>query len=62
MKDPVTGTEKDQELWPEHCVQGTNGAEFEKTLAARLEGLVKEGRGKVVRKVCFRGVISMSAS
>lgn len=54
VQHPITGTDKDQELWPDHCVQGTTGADFEKSIGARLEDLVRNGTGKVVRKVSYR--------
>ncbi|ORY80723.1 Isochorismatase-like protein [Leucosporidium creatinivorum] len=41
-----TGKKEQQDLWPDHCVQGTRGAEIEDGVRERVERL----RGKVVRK------------
>ncbi|GAA5880155.1 hypothetical protein JCM8547_001582 [Rhodosporidiobolus lusitaniae] len=40
-----------QELWPDHCVQGTRGCEFEEGVQGRLEKRRRAGRRvEVVRK------------
>ncbi|KAM0751581.1 isochorismatase family hydrolase [Meredithblackwellia eburnea MCA 4105] len=42
----TAGATKKQELWPDHCVQGTKGTEFEEGVKTRLEKLA----AKVVQK------------
>lgn len=37
VRHPVTGDEISQELWPDHCVQGTSGCEFEAGVWKRIE-------------------------
>lgn len=49
-----TPQEKEQELWPDHCVQGTRGAELEEGVRERLERFGDQERVRVVRKVRSR--------
>ncbi|BGP18760.1 hypothetical protein JCM10213v2_006839 [Rhodosporidiobolus nylandii] len=47
------GGEKEQELWPDHCVQGTWGCEFDEGVQERLRRIEEGGDGgkvEVVRK------------
>ncbi|KAI5481026.1 Isochorismatase hydrolase [Pseudohyphozyma bogoriensis] len=41
---------KVQELWPDHCIQGERGSQFEAGIDVRLRKWVDSGVGKVVRK------------
>ncbi|GAA5914142.1 nicotinamidase [Sporobolomyces salmoneus] len=50
ISHPVTRLEKDQELWPDHCVQGTSGVQFEARVAKELQSWIEKGKGKVVKK------------
>ncbi|GAA5952738.1 hypothetical protein JCM21900_000422 [Sporobolomyces salmonicolor] len=49
VRDPRTGAPVPQELWPDHCVAGTRGAELEDGVRARLGRW--GARGTVLRKV-----------
>ncbi|GAA5995718.1 hypothetical protein JCM5350_008107 [Sporobolomyces pararoseus] len=50
LSHPVTGAEIVQELWPDHCVQETEGAEFEQRVSERLKSWSEKGKAVVVRK------------
>ncbi|GAA6063785.1 hypothetical protein JCM10212_001355 [Sporobolomyces blumeae] len=50
VRHPVSKEDKSQELWPDHCVQGTEGCEFEKGIKERLERWREVNKFKVVRK------------
>ncbi|GAA6009878.1 nicotinamidase [Rhodotorula paludigena] len=53
VRDPRTGRDKEQELWPDHCVQGTRGCEIEEGVRARMDRLrqsMGEGAVAVVQK------------
>ncbi|WRT70555.1 uncharacterized protein IL334_007553 [Kwoniella shivajii] len=53
------GTEYNQTLWPDHCVQGTRGAEIEYSLKDKLTKW--EGDVKLVRKGTHDGLEAYSA-
>jgi nicotinamidase/pyrazinamidase len=44
----------DQVLWPDHCVQGTNGAEFHKDLVCDFATVISKGTHQMVESYsCF---------
>lgn len=45
----------DLTLWPDHCVQGTRGAEIDADLRESFEAWKSKGKIKIVRKVCSAG-------
>ena len=51
LPHPVTRVESDQDLWPDHCVQDTSGAELEPQVSRAFETWVANGKGTLVRKV-----------
>lgn len=54
---------KEQDLWPDHCVQNTKGCEIEEGIMMRLKGFVERGEGdkvKIVRKVSLISFFSLS--
>ncbi|GAA5820375.1 hypothetical protein JCM11491_006158, partial [Sporobolomyces phaffii] len=51
---PVTRAETRQDLWPDHCVQGTRGVLLEERLAAKLETWDRDSKYVLVRKVSTR--------
>ncbi|GAA5856846.1 hypothetical protein JCM3766R1_000459, partial [Sporobolomyces carnicolor] len=50
LPHPVTRVESDQDLWPDHCVQDTSGAELEPRVSRAFETWVANGKGTLVRK------------
>uniref|UniRef100_A0A0K3CVQ2 nicotinamidase n=1 Tax=Rhodotorula toruloides TaxID=5286 RepID=A0A0K3CVQ2_RHOTO len=46
---PLTHEPIEQELWPDHCVQGTRGCEFDEGVQRRLERLRSERGEQAVR-------------
>ncbi|GAA6054912.1 hypothetical protein JCM3770_004281 [Rhodotorula araucariae] len=62
VTDPRTGATKEQELWPEHCVQGTLGCELDEGVARRLDERRAAGhRVEVVRKGADQALDAYSA-
>ncbi|GAA5872482.1 hypothetical protein JCM1840_006074 [Sporobolomyces johnsonii] len=59
VRHPRTGEEVKQELWPDHCVEGTRGAELDEGVRARL-GKWGE-RGTVLPKGTDRDLDAYSA-
>ncbi|GEM09025.1 nicotinamidase [Rhodotorula toruloides] len=55
VSHPLTQEPIDQELWPNHCVQGTRGCEFDEGVEQRLERLRTE-RGEQFVRVIQKGV------
>lgn len=55
-----SGTVK-QELWPDHCVQGSKGAEIEEGVKSRLSQWEAKCKGRIVRKGEDREVDEYSA-
>ncbi|GAA5887896.1 hypothetical protein JCM16303_007375 [Sporobolomyces ruberrimus] len=47
---PVTQVATKQELWPDHCVRNSRGAEFEEQVSVEIERRVRAGKAVVVRK------------
>ncbi|GAA6054863.1 hypothetical protein NBRC10513_006214 [Rhodotorula toruloides] len=52
---PLTHEPIEQELWPDHCVQGTRGCEFDEGVQRRLERLRSE-RGEQAVRIIQKGV------
>ncbi|GAA5951382.1 hypothetical protein JCM3765_002465 [Sporobolomyces pararoseus] len=50
LSHPVTSEQVTQDLWPDHCVQGTEGANFEQRVSQRLKTWSENGKAVVVRK------------
>ncbi|GAA5939139.1 hypothetical protein JCM3775_003192 [Rhodotorula graminis] len=65
VADPRSGTRdktKEQELWPEHCVQGTRGGEIEEGVKSRMDARRGGGtRCEVVRKGIDRDLDAYSS-
>jgi nicotinamidase len=51
------GKTYDQTLWPDHCVQGTRGAEIDRGLRRAFEPW--KGEMKIVRKVSINRLVSL---
>ncbi|KAL7338699.1 putative Nicotinamidase [Rhodotorula toruloides] len=49
VSHPLTHEPIEQELWPDHCVQGTRGSEFDEGVRRRLERLRSERGEQAVR-------------
>ncbi|GAA5849408.1 hypothetical protein JCM9279_000895 [Rhodotorula babjevae] len=65
VADPRSGTDakdKEQELWPDHCVQGTKGCEIEEGVRRRMDERSEKGtRCEVVRKGSDRDLDAYSS-
>ncbi|GAA6033314.1 hypothetical protein NBRC10512_005923 [Rhodotorula toruloides] len=55
VSHPLTHEPIEQELWPDHCVQGTRGSEFDEGVRRRLERLRSE-RGEQAVRIIQKGV------
>ncbi|BGP29732.1 hypothetical protein JCM10296v2_001471 [Rhodotorula toruloides] len=55
VSHPLTNAPIEQELWPDHCVQGTRGCEFDEGVQRRIERLRRE-RGEQAVRIIQKGV------